>query len=310
MFHKIAIFTGLVFGLVAAPLHAELGTDKMRPDIVGWGADATTAPIIGIDYDGDLLPSRQYTYDVGEPTRVFKKVYAGSFHASSGLVNISEVFVDLASGTTRGGVPAAGILIPTNTLINLVNSPTTYVGMNIIQTSGAPRNIICFSSANILPTTTTLVMSATFYGYNGKGEWTWENIIFSTVPISWSTTTTTYSTQTARAVGVGNTAWSYISSFTVQITSMTDAFGLSTEHPRMYIGFGQKIGLANNITTNDNTPTGTDIYKITNAGGADVTNETLNPLIYIDTDQDYIVFAPQPNGVDEKGVYYRFRQMW
>ena len=252
-----------------------------------------------VDGEGRLTPLRNFTNDVGSDRTRWRSIYTQYVSASSGLVNVSEMFVDLSSGNLRGAVPVAGLTIPTTTLRN---SPTTYFDVNLIQTTGAPRNVVCFSSALINPTTTTLAMSATFYGFNGKGEYTSEWIRLSTNTTHISSTTVSVSTDVRQWLGGGNVAWSYISSVTVQISSMTDDMGLSVENPVLYIGHGQKIGLANNVVSSS------DVYKITQAGGADATVAVLNPLIFVNTEFDTIVFSPLPNNADEKKVWYRFKQ--
>lgn len=299
---------GLILA-VAGICSAAPSTDPQnRPDI--WRLDShmgnarsrvtPSTSVVTLDADGDFKPGRHAVQDLGESTDTWREIYAVAVIITSGIVNVHETFVDLSSGVNSGMTPL-GVSIPTSTLLE---SPTTYVAVNVTQTTGAPRNLICFSSAGagVPNTTTTLIMSATFYGYNGKGEFVSEWIQTSTNSISWSTTTVSNTTDVVKYVGVGNVAFAYVSSFTVQITSMTNAFGLSTAGPIIVIGFGQKIGLANNVEAT------ADVYKITNAGGADVTNPTLNPLISIDTTYDTIVFSPQPNGVDEKGVWYKVKR--
>ena len=308
MFRKIAILAGLFLALASqVPLaHTNLDDDNpMRPDIVGWGSDVSTAPIIGIDNDGDFLPGRNARYDVGSPTKTFRVIHAQSFSASSGMAVITDFHIDLTSASHRGITPS-GVVIPTTTLAgSLALGPTTYYANDITQSSGtAARNLVCFPSHSILVATTTLVMSATFYGYNGKGESVSENIILSTrTGVTQGTWTVVNATQTMLCIGIGNVPFIYITSFTVQITSMTDSIGLSVEAPVMYIGWGNKIGLSNNIDSR-----ASDVLKITAAGGRDMTNQTLFPLVYVDTDQDYFVPNPLPGGADEHSITYITRK--
>jgi hypothetical protein len=294
---SMGLFAGLT-GIISAQT-----TDAQRPDV--WRLSHTpinaAAPLgtstetVVIDHDGDFLPGRALVQDIGASSQPWNNVYTGGITVSSGIVNMHESFVDLSSGNATGA-RAGGLLIST---ANLIAGGSTYVGEAIVQSSGAPRNIIIVSSTvQVGASTTTLIGSATFYGYDGKGNFVSEMIRFSSRTIPISSTVTMTETNPVLYYGVGNVAFAYISSFTIQITSMTDAFGESTEQVRIMIGWGQKIGLANDLQA-----TG-DVYKVTQTGGSDVTIAASNPSLGINTDYDTIVFPTLPNGASEYQVWY------
>lgn len=297
MFKKIAILTGLFLALASrVPLvQAGLGDDNpQRPDIVGFGHDVSTDPIMGIDYDGNIVPGRNATYSVGKSTKAFKDVWAQAVHTSSPNVKCGYWHAP-ASSTVFG----QDLVVST---WSLLGSPTTYTPVIIIQSSVGPRNVMIYWSSGTIGSgsgggfsTMTLVGSATFYGYDSKGNWAVENVRFSTNhPVSGSTSTIAVDNTgpIVNYVGVGNVAWMQISSFTVQITSMTDAYGLNAGsanlHMRMY--FGNRFGLPGNIDYD------TDVLKVMEAGGRDVTDRTLNPAWSVNPLYDTISFQTQPGG--------------
>ena len=80
---------------------------------------------------------------------------------------------------------------------------------------------------------------------------------------------------------------------------MTQAYGAGNVlAPTFVLGWGQKVGLANNITTIS------DVYKITEQG-LDVTDPGLNLRLVINADKDWIAFNNLPNGVRKYEVWYR-----
>lgn len=300
---KRVIIASVGLFVALAGLASAKSVDPRRPDV--WRV--TNTPIysnaqskisteaVVVDYDGDILPGRNFAQDLGESTHSWNNVYTGGIVASSGIVNIHEEFVALSSGSfNAAGV--GGFVASTGTLIA---GGSTFIDVNIVQATGAPRNIVIVSStAQIGASTTTLSGSCTFYGLDGKGNLVSEVIRFSTnmIPIS-STVTVTNTGDITKWLGVGNVAFAYISSFTIHIDSMTDAFGLSTEFVRFQIGYGQKIGLANDIQSVS------DVYMVTQ-GGTNVTNATNNPALTINTDLDTIIFPVLPNNVINYGLRY------
>jgi hypothetical protein len=303
MFKKIAVLAG-VFALVtvfAIPLQASLNADKMRPDMAGFGVRGGSVPAVGFDYEGDLLPSHNEEYDIGEATRTWKKIYVESVRITSGLP-VCDLWVKLSSGQLNG-LNSLGLGITP-----LLHHPTAFVDANIGDSSGSARNITLFfgsgTFAGATPTpgigvtTTTLIGSATFYGWDSRGQYRWEHINFSTNIPNVSTRTVDNSSDIVRYVGIGNVAWAHISSFTVEITSATDTYLVQGSTPVIGIGWGQKVGLSNNIESED------QIYKVTEEGGIDTTDNSVSDGWSINSQYDWIKFDTLPNNEDNKKVCY------
>jgi len=159
--------------------------------------------------------------------------------------------------------------------------------------------------------TTVLIGCATFYGIDGKGNTVWEAISFSTgtTPLGRSTDTGIGVCQAQECnanvgMGIGNVTWAYISSFTIQVTSISFEYGLMTASPTFVIGWGQKVGLSNNVIAT------ADVYKITEQGGQDVTDTTVSPAVTVNTAYDYMCFQRLPNNQNEYNVWYRVKRNW
>ena len=315
MFKKTAILTVLMALAGAVKLQAALSDDPMRPDIVGFGANASTAPIVGVDNDGDFLPNRNITNDIGESTRAWKDIYARRLHLNG--PNVKCAFwhgLPTQTYTSAGGnATGTGFTLSTRTMLE---GPTTYTSVVIDQSSTAARNVTLYIASDVfsasigLFSTSTLAGAATFYGYDNKGRFTSELIYFSTNhPAVYSTSTIQASTVTevVRYVGVGDVAWLYVTSFTVQITSMTDAYGTAnTRNPILKVGWGNRIGLPGDIDSE------TDVVKVMQAGGVDVTSQELNPDLSINPTWDTISFPTQPgSGVnDDRSVCVQARHTY
>lgn len=273
--------------------------DPATPDVVCWGTIYTAAgstDAICVDNSGDLVPGLNRNQDIGRPGQTFKFGYFGGVSADSGVVAFHESFVDLSSGNVAG-LRNLGFAISSSTLIN--GTSTYGSGFAITQPTGAPRNITIYvGSSSIVDgagggfSTMTLAGSATFYGLDAFGLPVQEMIRFSTTSVSWSTQTVTNSSDVVRYVGIGNVAFAQISSFTVQITSASN--GLISGTLVLKIGYGQKIGLSNNVEA-----TG-DVYMVTEAGGG---NTTLNSLLVINSTFDTVIFSALPNGIDDKQLW-------
>lgn len=301
MFRKIAILSGLLMALAGtATLHAALSDNPLTPDIVGWGADRDTAPIVGINYYGDILPGRNNSNDIGNSTTAFKDIYARSVNMTGGNVTCQYWRALSSASLTGGGGNSTGVGFTVSSR-TLAEGPTTYTDIDIDQSSGAARNVtLYFASSTISGTigvlsTTTLIASATIYGYDSKGNFTSELIFASTNnPVALSTSTiaiTGNGSNVVSSVGIGNVAWMYISSFTVQITSMTDSFGLNVLVPILRLGYGDKIGLPGNIDSLS------DVIKVQEAGGSDASNVLLFPALSINTVYDTIYFPTELSGL-------------
>lgn len=313
----LTAFLALAF---AARVFAGMPQDIMQPNIVGFGQETnsrvSSTPVIMIDWDGDLIPAKNLELSIGESTRAFKQGHFGTLNVTSGIVNIHEEFVDLASASLNGaGLSSVGFSFTTDTLRGSTNTAIVADGQlrsPITQSSGAPRNLVVWAATSAVSGwngasigTQTLCGTATFYGFDAFGDRIVEVIRFSTRNIgdpglSGSTNTVANSSDVVRYTGVGNHAWAYVSSFTVRIDSITNTYTNPTIVIK--IGFGNKIGLANNVTST------ADIYKVSDVGGADVTDPIANPAVVLDATYDTVTFPTAPNGINEKRIWYKVRQ--
>lgn len=259
------LFTTLsILGALACAsyLHAEDLIGNVNTDIATWQVGSSTEVALGLTRESRL-------------------------YATNGIVNVREVIfrpAQASSNTFR----AAGFTISTT---NLIVQASTYYTVNI-TTMPYGRNIIVFSSytnpglADI--GTTTLVGYATFYGVNMLGQVASEQIMFSTFMPAQAPATSSSS------IGVGNIAWSHISSFTVQITTITRVFTLTTKSVVLWIGQGSKFGLSNKY----NDPA--DIYA--------VSEEDLNvPMTAARANPTYntVVFTNEPDSSKTYTVNYK-----
>jgi len=298
----------LMFALACFPTiaGAKEQTDPQRPN--RWRLEyrdqtGISTEAVSVDADGNFLPGDNYQTSIGESSHSWKKVWTGSLYVASGIVNVSEVFPNLLVGTTdvakkaaTDGIFARGFVISTRVLEapttnNLSSQATTYVTLDINQSSLTPRNVILYSVAastngGLGITTTTLSGMATFYGIDSLGKANWEQITFSTTipPVVGGVALSSH-------VGVGNIAWVSISSVTIQVTSMTqntDDFVVGAGVAVLNIAWGNKIGLANSIDSSG------DIYQNSVPITADTTNET-------------VYFAVAPNGTRTYQLRYKAR---
>ena len=291
----LAVF---LFALASSPMlaTAKEQTDPQRPN--RWRLEyrdqtGKSTEAVSVDADGNFLPGDNYQTNLGESSHSWKKLWAGSLYVSSGILNVNETFTNLLAGTTDVAKPAGGFFISTRSLEapttnNLSGQATTWVTLDINQSTIVPRNLVIYAvvsaTANGIAITTTIVSgSATFYGIDNFGKSNFERISFSTT-ISPFVGGVAASTHT----GIGNVAWASISSVTVQITSVTQGtadFDAGTV-VRLFIAWGNKIGLANTITAAG------DIYQNSNPITTDVTNGT-------------VYFALPPDGSRHYALRYK-----
>ena len=182
MFRKIVGFA-LLAVVMASPVFAGEPGDRLSPDAWGVGGPGSSRvssqPVVRVDYDGDVLPAENARQSVGSPTETWKSGHFGSIEVTSGIANHTEFFFNLSSGNTLG-MRAAGFVVSTNTLRN---SATTYIEHEIIQSSGAPRNVTISVSSSVIgaigaASTMTLIGCATFYGYDAAGYFVSELVSF------------------------------------------------------------------------------------------------------------------------------------
>ena len=282
MFKRIAVIVAFLAFAGASMAEAALSDNPQRPDIVGWGADRGTAPIVGVDHDGDILPARNDRQDLGESTRSWRKVFTGAIESPNGFINTHETFVGISSPNVQA-LSDNGFAISTIS----VGVPTTLQYTSITQSSTVPRNLIVYSSATDIVTqivvgTMTLSGSATFYGVNAKGEQISELIYFSTRNVALlSTMSVTHSGPVFNSTGVGNQAFAFITSFTVSLSSISDSMMGAVPGFTLNVGYGNKFGLANSVETSS------DVYKAT-VDGRNIT-QFVAPAIVVDTVYDTIV---------------------
>ena len=296
---KLGIFTAFLVATAFLFVHkaAAVTTDPVNsPDIwcvgaIDYGISGTTIPIC-VDVNGNIIPARHAYYNIGKPTHHFGKGYFSDLNASSGIINVHETFTDLSSGAVNG-LNTAGLSISSANLT--LQSSTYYVNeASMAQSTGAPRNLVVYSSVTSVGVTThTLVGTVTFYGINNLGQSVSEGISFSTALPRFSTAAIT------RLPGVGNVAWSTISSFTIQLTSISLLGGLAdgSENVIIRIGFGVKIGLSNNIDAFG------DIYKVIEQGND--TTSTTATVSNVDTVYDTVFFPTALIHTTRRSVRYK-----
>ena len=178
----LAVF---LFALACYPTFASAKeqTDRGRPN--RWRLEyrdntGISTEAVSVDADGNFLPGDNYQTSIGESSHSWKKVWTGSLSVSSGIVNVNETFPSLLAGTTDVAKPAGGFFISTRSLEapttnNLSGEATTWVTLDINQSTLVPRNLIIYAvavaSANgIVITTTTVSGNATFYGIDNFGK--------------------------------------------------------------------------------------------------------------------------------------------
>lgn len=314
---KKGIIASLGLFLAFTGIVSAKSDNPQRPDV--WRLDhhpinaRVKCPIdtetVVVDHDGDFNPGRNLAQDLGESSHTWRKVFADGIEYSGTSGNVKTAFWHGPSSMSVQGVggnsTGLGYGVSTRTI---AEGPTTYTSVNITQSSGGPRNLMVYFASNTIATgsggglsTTTLIGEATFYGIDNKGNSVSELVYFSTnhpVACSTSAIAVSNSSDVVRYVGCGNVAWLQVSSFTVRISSVSDAYGLSGDIPQMRIYWGNRFGLPGNIDFNS------DVLKVMEAGGKDVTDQTLNPNLSINPTFDTISFPTPPSGLtnDDRSV--------
>lgn len=121
MFKKLVVGVGLfLLGMTVYPSISSAESTRSRPDIVRFGAESGRVGVptrsVTIDYYGNILPGRNNSDNVGSSTEAFKTGYFGELFASSGIVNVHELFLDLPASDSDS-YKANGAIITTTTLI-------------------------------------------------------------------------------------------------------------------------------------------------------------------------------------------------
>lgn len=259
---SLMLFSGVAFSATA-------DNDDVGSDVVGY--TVSDVYVTRITSNGHIL-NQSGTGQLGSPNYPWKKIYT-----SSGITNHNELFVDLAAKSKLSILQSLVI-----SSAQLVSGGTTWITGDFTQPV-VPRNIVVVTSISVDGvgmTTVTVTGTALVYGTDSLGRLA-------------SETLTVVSTADA-AAGRGNIAFASISSITVRLTVLSTAgiTGLAAAQHQICIGSSDKIGFANDISTES------DVYHVIEAGVNTVTS-VINAIY------DTITFSSAPNGSDEKQVWYK-----
>ena len=272
MFKKLVVGVGLfLLGMTVYPSISSAESTRSRPDIVRFGAESGRVGVptrsVTIDYYGNILPGRNNSDNVGSSTEAFKTGYFGELFASSGIVNVHELFLDLPASDSDS-YKANGAIITTTTLIG---GGTTFRLVDLTQ-SDACMNAVFRASFTVGGSTSTLSAGATVYGTNCEGSVTEELIPFGTLISS----------------GAGTVAWALISSVSI----ISNFNSLVQENVVIYMGRGERIGLSNNINAAG------DIYKVKMTTAIPVSHLTVNTTV------NTVEFPTVPDGAIDYHIWY------
>jgi hypothetical protein len=253
------------------------------------GVSTTT---VRVDQDGNFYPGMNLAQTIGESTHAWIQAYIGQLYVdkilslSTGSISSDhEVFLAIPDSSTDA-FKSGGLLLST---FSLTQNASVYYYADVTTQPVVPRDLIVFSSCTVGVGTTTLIGNVTFYGLNAVGNSVQEMITFSTtIP-----TSTDLSTG-----GLGVVAFASISSFSVQLTSVTDVFGLQTSSVIVMIGEWNKIGLSNVFTSTS------DVYNVVE-GISNVPVASTGTGMRIDVANSTIYFKNPPNSSRNYQVWYR-----
>ena len=257
------------------------------PDIVSYTQyrNGVSTGMFRIDRDGNIIPGRHGSSDIGESSHTYKAIWVDFIDVSSGLVNSVEEWTSIPAPSTFSLSGFRGFSITSATLNN---QGTTYATTDITQ-STVPRNItMSVDFPGVDPATIALALGATVYGYNAQGLFTSELIRFST--------------SSQEAIGTGNIAWAHISSVTVRITSASQGVPITVF---LHMGVTNQIGLLNPVEDSS------DVYKVTEGdlAGRPFSLTTVSPTI--NTTFDTINFSIDPAlgaAINRKRVWTRSKR--
>ena len=179
----------VVFGCGLVSARSEYADSTGESDALCVGVIYTSGvstDALCVDAQGTITPLRNLTNNIGSSRVRYRTAFLGDLDVASGTVNIVENFTNLTGENLTGMLNVA---IATGILIR---GGSTFIGVDLVQTTGAPRNLTLYFSSDSVSSgvgvfsTTTLVGSATFYGYDNKGNYTTEVILFSTASVSLS----------------------------------------------------------------------------------------------------------------------------
>jgi hypothetical protein len=272
------------------PGKTDILTLKMKP---GEATSVSTDTAFGVNARGVIYN----TYGIFNALDGFQTVIAASTDAiRAGGIGLSTITVNMGNGTIANGTIAGG---------------TTYITVDITsQPTTVPRNLTVhvtsstFASAVGVFSTTTVRGRLQVFGIDGNGNPATETILFSTAFPVISTGLAVAGdlgelTQFTTNYGQGKVAWSSISSFTITITSMTQALESTTRTFALVVGYGNRLGLSNDLRYWG------DAYRITEVGALKSEQPARNGLL----DSDFNTYTPvlSPNGTRSYYLWYRVK---
>ena len=278
MFKRLLLASLSLF-MFSALLHAgNADTEDTRRDSTSHLKPGATTYNNRVSSSGHIV-NQTGLGELGSPTFNWKKLYLADngIITSTGVTNHLDVFMDL---------PAKNEIVIRNdvtplTLSTLLSNGTSFVDSQLTQPS-VPRNIVVFASVTTganSPSITSATIVGTCYisGLDalGRSTYTYQTIV----------------TTANATVGLGDIAWSHISSMTLTVTS-TGTVTIANNLVNIHIGTGDKIGLSNKIDSIG------DIFHVNEAGTV-TSNYSANALY------GTISFATVGNGTNDYAVRYK-----
>lgn len=277
----------------------QTGSAPGKPDIVTYKMK------VSVPGAGAVVPSTDVALAVNA---------RGVIYNTYGISNHSDIFlgaqVASSDAVKIGGLPLSTVTANIGNVIfsSITAGGTTYIPVDIgSQPATCARNVMVFVTSSTFASgvgalsTTTLRGQLQVFGIDGNGNPASEIILFSTAaPVQSTGTAVTGDlgqlTSFTTNYGQGRTAFASISSFTITITSMTAAYGLQAVTFAVMIGYGNRLGLTNDLRYF------ADIYKI-------VEGSTDQPPINGRVDSDFNTYWPVllPNGLRNYTVDYRVK---
>lgn len=253
----------------------------MKKILLGLGFLVLANSIVLADWIEPYIVGCKNNLYIGNAMIYGNLVTSGTLSASNGIVNVVQTWIDPVTASS-----AACQYTPVVSTISLQGAGTTWTtasGKITTNVGVYPRNISVLLEYKIETmadnSTTTVVGTCRVIGFDAKGEAADETIhICSTATL------------------VTMTAFSKITSVNIKMIGTNERRELTgTPQPNIsvYIGVGDKFGLANNITT------AADVYKISEAGtnieydnasvDINTTYDTYDPVTNANASNDYVV---------------------
>lgn len=255
------IFSGLAFATAG--------------DYVTW-QDIANTEFTSIDANGDFQPRRS-TIDLGSTASRFSSVVASTLNCTSysNPIIAQDTWVDLPTASSVA-IYCAPVASGTIYLANSV------LGVNVLTQMKYGRNIWVGCHYRGVDQQKTVVTNFTIAGINCHGESVSEVVTVST----WS----------HMIGGIGkdsSNAYLYISSITVRVTTLF-AGAVADTTLEIGIGYGNKIGLSNDIITSTDLISASEGSAISSPGtlkdGIDTTYDTIDFITDANASNDYTVW--------------------